>query len=239
MVINLFLFFLVSLCIISLLYLLPFVLRLTEQYKLQKYCSKAGILALTYDDGPGQRLTNRLLEIFDKEHVKVTFFFLGMRAEKNPGIVHQAKEMGHEIGFHGHNHINYWKISPKKSLIDIKKGYETLSQELTEKVIFRPPFGKLPLIPLLLLKLKRIRIGWWTYVSGDTFNKFRSIDKIVAEVSKKKGGVVLLHDHDRINHNVHPEPFVLELTQRLILMAKQNNLKIKKLGDVIEEMDNN
>ena len=236
---NMLIFLFAILAIAFLNFIFPFVLRLIGQYKLQKYCSKSGILVLSYDDGPGPKLTRRLLKILEDEGVSATFFFVGMRASQHLDIVRQTMDAGHEIGLHGQNHINYWKISPKQALNDIKSGYKTLSKVMPSRIIFRPPFGKLPLIPLLELKRQGIKIGWWTYVSGDTFNKFRSIDEIVNEVSKNKGGVVLLHDHDRVNNGAHPEPFVLELTQRLILMAKQKKFTIKKLGDVIEEMDSN
>ena len=237
MVIYFSLFFGASIGAVALMFCLPFVLRKIEQYKLRKYCSKFGILVLTYDDGPGQRLTRQLLKIFDDEHVSATFFFLGMRAATHPDVVWQAKEAGHEIGFHGHDHINYWKVLPKRPLRDLRIGYQTLSSAMKKKAIFRPPYGKLTLIQWLELKRKKIKIGWWTFVSGDTYNKLQPIDHVVNTVGKNNGGVILLHDFDRDAHHVEYEKYVLELTKKLIGLAKRNELKIKKLGELIDEFN--
>ena len=159
-----------------------------------------------------------------------------MRAATHPDVVRQAQQAGHEIGFHGQTHINYWKVSPEKALKDIRLGYQTLSNAIKEKPIFRPPYGKLTLLTLLELKRQKIKIGWWTFVSGDTYNKLQPIDHILNTIIKNNGGVILLHDFDRHDDSKEYEKYVLELTQKLIGAAKQHKWKIKKLGELINQL---
>lgn len=45
--------------------------------------------------------TPRLLSIMDKHQVKATYFWTGHSAEKNPGMVMDVKNAGHETGCHG------------------------------------------------------------------------------------------------------------------------------------------
>lgn len=220
-------------------YLVPFILRKVEETRLKRYCREHGILVLTYDDGPGPILTTRLLEIFKNEQVRVTFFFLGWKVAKFRNIALAAKAAGHEIGFHGQRHCNSWKVAPWTALNDIKHGYQTLSGLLPDRPVYRPPFGKLTIVTWAALKFKKNRIGWWTYVAGDTYIPFRPLDDILREVARNNGGIILMHDADRPKGPAEYEVFVVALTQRLVLLAKEQKMRIKTLGEVIEEMGNN
>ena len=46
----------------------------------------ARTLALTYDDGPNDPYTGRLLEVLDRHHVKATFFLLGQFVSERPEL---------------------------------------------------------------------------------------------------------------------------------------------------------
>ncbi len=45
-----------------------------------------------------------LLELFERRSVKATFFCLGWLAEREPGLVREIQEGGHEIASHGYGH---------------------------------------------------------------------------------------------------------------------------------------
>jgi len=40
-------------------------------------------IALTYDDGPNEKYTPKLLEVLEQNNVKATFFLVGRKIEKN------------------------------------------------------------------------------------------------------------------------------------------------------------
>lgn len=215
-------------------YYFPFFLKKIAQYQLQKYCSNHGILVLTYDDGPGSRLTGKLLKVLKDANVNATFFFLGIKAANHHEIIYKAMRAGHEIGCHGQEHINYWKVSPKKALGDIQKGYQSLSFAIKNGSIFRPPYGKLTLFAWLALKRHKRPIGWWTYVSGDTYIPMKPISDLLKNMEEKNGGVVLLHDFDRSSENyLISEKFVINSTKKLIELANKKQWKIMKLGEVM------
>jgi polysaccharide deacetylase family protein (PEP-CTERM system associated) len=48
--------------------------------------------------------TRRLMDLFDRHHVKGTFFVLGWLAERNPALVKEIAAAGHEIAAHGYSH---------------------------------------------------------------------------------------------------------------------------------------
>ena len=64
---------------------------------------------LTFDDGPSETVTPKILEILDKYNIKATFFVLGCNVKSHPEIVKQAYEAGHYIANHGYSH-KYSKI---------------------------------------------------------------------------------------------------------------------------------
>lgn len=64
---------------------------------------------LTFDDGPSEAVTPKVLDILDKYDIKATFFVLGCNAKSHPDIVKRAYESGHYIANHGYSH-KYSKI---------------------------------------------------------------------------------------------------------------------------------
>ncbi|MFL0796117.1 MAG: DUF3473 domain-containing protein [Cellvibrionaceae bacterium] len=57
--------------------------------------------------------TQRLLELFQKHAVKGTFFILGSVAEKQPQLIRDIAEAGHEVASHGYSHQLVYKQTPE------------------------------------------------------------------------------------------------------------------------------
>src|SRR5229473_4025978 len=55
-------------------------------------------LALTYDDGPNDPHTLRLLEVLARHSVQATFFLIGRYVQQRPDIVREVVKAGHLIG---------------------------------------------------------------------------------------------------------------------------------------------
>lgn len=61
-------------------------------------------LALTFDDGPNDPYTLRLLDVLAKHDVKATFFVIGSFVEERPKIMQRMFAEGHEVGNHTFTH---------------------------------------------------------------------------------------------------------------------------------------
>ncbi|MCU1286132.1 MAG: polysaccharide deacetylase [Acidobacteriales bacterium] len=70
--------------------------------------------------------TNQLLEIFSRNGVKATLFFLGWVAEKFPELVRQAVREGHEIGCHSYWHRAVFRLTPEEFLADTKRAKDAI-----------------------------------------------------------------------------------------------------------------
>ena len=62
------------------------------------------VAALTFDDGPDPETTPRLLDLLARHGAKATFFLVGKRAAKHPGLVARLAAEGHAIGNHSWDH---------------------------------------------------------------------------------------------------------------------------------------
>src|ERR1039458_7560080 len=61
-------------------------------------------LALTYDDGPNDPHTLRLLEVLAKHGVQATFFLIGRYVQQRPDIAREIVHAGHIVGNHAFTH---------------------------------------------------------------------------------------------------------------------------------------
>src|SRR6266849_5888192 len=61
-------------------------------------------IALTYDDGPNDPHTLRLLDVLARHNVRATFFLIGRFVQQRPDIVREVVKAGHVIGNHTFTH---------------------------------------------------------------------------------------------------------------------------------------
>lgn len=77
---------------------------------------------LTFDDGPSDRVTPKILDVLDEENVKATFFIIGQQAERRDYLIKREAESGHTVAVHSYTH-NYSEIysSPRSLIADIDR----------------------------------------------------------------------------------------------------------------------
>ena len=63
---------------------------------------------------------DRILNTFESENVKATFFVLGWVAKRFPGVVRDIGESGHEIASHGDDHSRVGNQSPAQFRNDVE-----------------------------------------------------------------------------------------------------------------------
>lgn len=211
--------------------LIPYIYRKYEILKLNNICAKKRILVLSYDDGPSSSFTMKLLELLAEYGAPATFFALGRQVEENPSIIEFVKEGNHEIGNHSYSHVNAWKGLPWSVSNDIRTGKAVLEKYGCNPTLFRPPNGKITLATLVQTLLSKTHFAWWTIDSTDTHAQTGDINTLKETLRRKRGGVVLLHDFERVNDPGRND-FVLEATRSLLEMAKNENFEVCRFGDL-------
>ena len=61
----------------------------------------------------------RVLDLFDAQGVRGTFFVLGWIAERHPGIVRRIVKDGHELASHGYDHTRVHNFTPEQFRADV------------------------------------------------------------------------------------------------------------------------
>jgi peptidoglycan-N-acetylglucosamine deacetylase len=101
-------------------------------------------IALTFDDGPSEKLTPKLLDILAARHIKATFFVIGQNVAEHPEIVKRALKEGHEIGNHSWSHPNLAKMSDESVRRELKKTDDAITEACaTRPTLVRPPYGSI------------------------------------------------------------------------------------------------
>ncbi len=194
-----------------------------------------GKLILTYDDGPGVRLESSVVELLKQENVRATFFLNAKRSLDHRERAGLLKEAGHEVACHTWEHPNAWRTPPWRCMRDVTKAYAILEGWLTTASIYRPPYGRITLSTWLRLTFRGVRIALWTQDSGDTWPQLPELSTIIAEVRRAGGGVVLMHSFDRRGDGSEQrEQYVLELTARLLRMARQEQWRVCCFSEIME-----
>lgn len=72
---------------------------------LTKLEDKKSIL-LTFDDGPDEVNTPKMLDLLDQYKAKAAFFMIGDRIVQHPNLVKEIHQRGHIVGNHSYSHSN-------------------------------------------------------------------------------------------------------------------------------------
>ena len=160
-------------------------------------------IAVTFDDGPHPRYTQKILDILAEKKVAATFFIVGERAEIYPELLVKMKKQKCEIGNHTYSHVDLSKTKKNGIVYQIQKCSEAIYAATGEyPVIYRPPFGRIRKEDEKSVPMRKIL---WTVDSLDwnTKNKDKVIRNVVKNV--KDGSIILMHDFYRSTVSALPE----------------------------------
>lgn len=109
-------------------------------------CTKPGVIALTFDDGPGP-LTEGIVDTLEENGVKGTFFVVGKNGEDGmttgdyDGLLQRMHKAGHHLGSHSFSHPNFNKISYDEKVKELKDNEKAFADILgVIPTYFRPPY---------------------------------------------------------------------------------------------------
>ncbi len=159
-------------------------------------------VALTFDDGPDNLYTEKILDILKEKKVPATFFVLGNKVMDFPNITKRIIKDGHSIGNHTLNHLclsncslNIAKknIERTENIIDSVCGFS--------KKIFRPPWGKINNEVKEYLQSQGFLIYLWNIDSHDWDIENYCVSDIIINVIEEvnSDAIILFHDSDYSN----------------------------------------
>ena len=161
-----------------------------------KASGKEKTIALTFDDGPHKKYTEEILDILNEYSIKVTFFVVGVCAEKYPEIVAREIAEGHEIGNHTYSHLRLRNANISEIAGEIDKTEQLLMENNGySTTLFRPPEGVCNDRVRTVAKNLNYSLVLWTVDTKDWVPS--SCESIVNSVlgSVDGGEIILMHDY--------------------------------------------
>lgn len=188
------------------------------------------LIALTFDDGPHPKETDKVLDVLSKYNVKATFFIAGKHAKWYTKPLIRASKEGHEIGNHTFTHPDISSLTPQQIESEILECEKTLVEITGKKpTLFRPPFGSYREEELEdIARKNNYKIILWTTVDARDWQN-PPASKIASTIidNAKNGDIILLHDYATEN--------TVEALDILIPAMQTKGFKFVTVSELIEE----
>ena len=152
---------------------------------------------LTIDDGPDPVTTPRVLDLLDEHRARATFFLIGEKATRHPGLVAEIIRRGHSVGNHTHTHphATYWNAGATRTGEEMDRCDAALrAAGAPSPRWFRPPVGLKSLALHRQLIARRLELVLWSARGYDT--QVRNPDDAVRRIrdSLTPGTIILAHE---------------------------------------------
>jgi peptidoglycan/xylan/chitin deacetylase (PgdA/CDA1 family) len=173
-------------------------------------------LALTYDDGPNDPYTLRLLEVLARHGVHATFFLIGRYVKQRPDIVREMAQAGHIVGNHTFSHPNLIFASARRARRELEECEQALTDAVGEHSrLFRPPFGGRRPDSLRVARSLQLEPVMWNVTGFDWRGKPAEYVERKIRKQARGGDVILLHDGSHLAFGADRSQTVIA-TDRLI-----------------------
>jgi len=181
-------------------------------------------MAFTCNVAWGNEFIPKMLDIFEENGVKITFFIEGRWAENYPDLLKLIHSKGHEIGNHGYSHAHHSKLSFDENLNEIKKAEEAIKRIIGVKTeLFAPPYGEFGQQTLKATNALNYKLIMWTIDTIDW--KKPGANYIINKVIKNAGnGKIVL---------MHPTQDTITALPTIIKDLQQKGYKITTVSDLI------
>lgn len=198
----------------------------------------AGVIYLTFDDGPSDTVTPQVLDILKDNGIKATFFICAYDEKTKPMLQRELDE-GHTVAIHGYTHdYNVAYASPEAYMENIKKlddmlqadfGYKAFttrflggsSNTVSEKYCTGIMSELVEMVPAAGYQYMD-----WNVTSldanGNNLDADAIYDSIISGLNPSKPNVVLMHDTNQKQTTV-------DQLQRVIDYGKENGYSFEAI----------
>lgn len=178
-------------------------------------------VAFTFDDGPNDKKTIKLLNALEDYKMTATFFMVANKLENDKETVKKVHDSHSEIGYHSLYHKEFIKQTTEEIQNEFKLSNELLKEITGEEFkIVRPPYGAYNDQVLKALDAPFFR---WDLDTNDW--RYRDVDYIVNYVKDnyKDGSIILFHDSYDTS---------IDAAIKLIDYFYMNNIQVMSINDL-------
>ena len=206
----------------------------------QKETNYTGTIYLTFDDGPSNEVTPKILNLLQQENIKATFFVTGA-VDSHVDLLLREHNEGHCIALHTYSHnYSYIYQHPDNFMNDIDKINNSVYNITGKKSnIIRFPGGSSNTVSrkyyqgiMTYLTQKVLESGYKYYdwnvdsndAGSDVYNAGNIAANVINHLNPNGINIVLMHDSE-----IHTQSY--EALPRIIKYAKENNYEFRKIDE--------
>jgi peptidoglycan/xylan/chitin deacetylase (PgdA/CDA1 family) len=151
-------------------------------------------LNLTFDDGPDQTWTPRIVEQLQRCRARGTFFMLGERVLAEPGLARKVLAAGHDIQLHCHRHIRHTELTEAELQHDSESALAALEGVGVRPWLWRAPWGVRTDATHRVAGRLGLQLVHWSIDTHDWRGDHAQtmLDRVRHQLGD--GGAVLMHD---------------------------------------------
>jgi peptidoglycan/xylan/chitin deacetylase (PgdA/CDA1 family) len=154
---------------------------------------------LTFDDGPSEDTTPRVLDVLERFGIRSAFFVVGKRLETSGcrQLVQRMMAGAHVIGNHSYTHADLAKVSAAVVVDEIERTQRTIESLGIKQRLFRPPYGR---VSDTVVKVANQLNYWglgWNVNTNDWKTEHQDgswADQAINKIARQRENVVLMHD---------------------------------------------
>jgi len=151
-------------------------------------------ILLTFDDGPTEAVTLRILNILRANRIKAVFFCVGNNIKNNQAHVERILSDGHIVANHTMNHKLLTKMNREESVEGISSFNNLMREKFNYNVKYiRPPHGRFNLKTNGILNELNLKCVMWNLLTYDYEN---NIDKVKYAIDNhlNENSIIVFHD---------------------------------------------
>jgi len=191
-------------------------------------------LLLTFDDGPHERNTGKILDTLEEYGHQAIFFWTGHRVlhdrrgkEERLAVIDRAVSSGHLVGNHTISHAKLCSVSRDQAEHEIDEGGR-LFEGLTNlpMILFRVPYGaRCKRLDKMLVERDLTHLHWdldpQEFRHHDVKTTVRYVTSRLRRLENGQRAVLLMHD---------TQPAAAKALPKILVWIESENEKRAKLG---------
>ena len=190
----------------------------------------AGLVALTFDDGPDPEVTPAVLDLLDRQGARATFFFVGKKVEAHPALAAEVVARGHTVENHSYSHPNTFAFRGPAALErEVLRAQEAIARATgCRPRYFRAPAGIRNLWLEPCLRRSGLALVSWTRRGFDTVTRDAARVASRLALGLRSGDILLLHDGGSAR-DTSGRPVVLSALPLLLDALARHSLRATSL----------
>ena len=157
-------------------------------------------ILLTFDDGPTETATEKILSILQKNKIKAIFFCVGDNIKKHPELTEKILGEGHTISNHTMNHKLITKMNREEAVDEIKSFNDLLKEKFNYNVkYFRPPHGRFNLKTNITLNELNLKCVMWNLLTYDFENDIKKVQYAIDNYLSENS-LIVFHDNKKCSN---------------------------------------